>query len=120
MSKRIALFSAAAFAALALTAAVVAPVSAQDKNEKRDEKRNVGREDRHGRRRRDVPSKNIVQNAVNFEGPHHAGGGGEGRRPGRDPEGKGPFTVFAPTNSAFGKLPAGTVDSLVKPENRRP
>ena len=33
-------------------------------------------------------------------------------------KGKGPFTVFAPTNSAFAKLPAGTVDTLVKPENK--
>ena len=33
-------------------------------------------------------------------------------------EGKGPFTVFAPTNDAFGKLPAGTVDTLLKPENK--
>jgi uncharacterized surface protein with fasciclin (FAS1) repeats len=32
--------------------------------------------------------------------------------------GKGPFTVFAPTNAAFAKLPAGTVDRLVKPENK--
>lgn len=32
--------------------------------------------------------------------------------------GSGPFTVFAPTNAAFGKLPAGTVDSLVQPANR--
>ena len=32
--------------------------------------------------------------------------------------GKGPFTVFAPTNSAFEKLPAGTVESLLKPENK--
>lgn len=32
--------------------------------------------------------------------------------------GPGPFTVFAPTNLAFAKLPAGTVDSLVKPENK--
>jgi len=31
---------------------------------------------------------------------------------------KGPFTVFAPTNSAFAKLPAGTVESLLKPENK--
>lgn len=30
----------------------------------------------------------------------------------------GPFTVFAPTNAAFGKLPAGTVETLVKPENK--
>jgi uncharacterized surface protein with fasciclin (FAS1) repeats len=33
-------------------------------------------------------------------------------------KGPGPFTVFAPTNAAFGKLPAGTVDSLVMPENK--
>lgn len=32
--------------------------------------------------------------------------------------GEGPFTVFAPTNDAFAKLPAGTVDSLLQPENR--
>jgi len=32
--------------------------------------------------------------------------------------GEGPFTVFAPTDEAFAKLPAGTVDSLLKPENR--
>jgi uncharacterized surface protein with fasciclin (FAS1) repeats len=32
--------------------------------------------------------------------------------------GKGPFTVFAPTNDAFAKLPAGTVDTLLKPENK--
>ena len=33
-------------------------------------------------------------------------------------QGKGPFTVFAPTNAAFDKLPAGTVETLVKPENK--
>ena len=33
-------------------------------------------------------------------------------------KGKGPFTVFAPTDEAFAKLPAGTVDELLKPENR--
>lgn len=32
--------------------------------------------------------------------------------------GKGPFTVFAPTNDAFGALPAGTLDALLKPENK--
>ena len=32
--------------------------------------------------------------------------------------GKGPFTVFAPTDAAFGRLPAGTVETLVKPENK--
>ena len=34
-------------------------------------------------------------------------------------EGKGPFTVFAPTNEAFEKLPAGTVETLLKPENKK-
>ena len=33
-------------------------------------------------------------------------------------EGPGPFTVFAPTNEAFAKLPAGTVETLLKPENK--
>jgi uncharacterized surface protein with fasciclin (FAS1) repeats len=33
-------------------------------------------------------------------------------------KGKGPFTVFAPTDEAFNKLPAGTVESLLKPENK--
>src|SRR5208282_5212731 len=33
--------------------------------------------------------------------------------------GPGPFTVFAPTNEAFAKLPAGTVDTLLKPENKK-
>jgi uncharacterized surface protein with fasciclin (FAS1) repeats len=34
-------------------------------------------------------------------------------------KGKGPFTVFAPTNDAFNKLPSGTVDTLLKPENKK-
>ena len=33
-------------------------------------------------------------------------------------KGEGPFTVFAPTDEAFAKLPAGTVESLLKPENK--
>lgn len=34
-------------------------------------------------------------------------------------KGKGPFTVFAPTDEAFGKLPKGTVEDLLKPENKK-
>lgn len=34
-------------------------------------------------------------------------------------KGKGPFTVFAPTDEAFAKLPAGTVEELLKPENKK-
>ena len=42
----------------------------------------------------------------------------EGRRPGRHAQGPGPFTVFAPTDEAFAKLPTGTVEDLLKPENK--
>src|SRR5579871_1785928 len=34
-------------------------------------------------------------------------------------QGAGPFTVFAPTDAAFAKLPAGTIDALLKPENKK-
>lgn len=37
---------------------------------------------------------------------------------GRELMGRGPYTVFAPTNSAFAKLPKGTLDNLLKPENK--
>ena len=64
------------------------------------------------------PNKNIVENAINS--PDHttlvaavkAGGLVDTL------EGPGPFTVFAPTNEAFAALPAGTVDTLLKPENK--
>jgi len=49
--------------------------------------------------------------------PHHAGGCRAGGRAARCAGELGPFTVFAPTNAAFGKLPKGTVDDLLKPEN---
>jgi uncharacterized surface protein with fasciclin (FAS1) repeats len=64
------------------------------------------------------PSKDIVDNAVN-SGDHttlvaavKAAGLVETLK------GAGPFTVFAPTDAAFARLPAGTVDTLVKPENK--
>ena len=114
MSKRIALLSAVTFSALALTAAIVSPVSAQDKmkSEMSGEKTvMVGGAAM-------FPSKNIVQNAVNSK--DHTTLVAAVKAAGLVPtlEGKGPFTVFAPTNAAFGKLPAGTVDTLVKPENK--
>ena len=50
----------------------------------------------------------------------HAGRRREGRRPGRNSQGEGPFTVFAPTNEAFAKLPEGTPSpSLLKPESKK-
>jgi uncharacterized surface protein with fasciclin (FAS1) repeats len=65
------------------------------------------------------PSKNIVQNAVNSK--DHTTLVAAVKAAGLVPtlESKGPFTVFAPTNEAFAKLPAGTVDTLLKPENKK-
>jgi len=63
-------------------------------------------------------SKDIVDNAVNSK--DHTTLVAAVKAAGLVPtlKGAGPFTVFAPTNAAFGKLPAGTVDNLVKPENK--
>jgi uncharacterized surface protein with fasciclin (FAS1) repeats len=64
------------------------------------------------------PTKTIVQNAVNS--PVHTTLVAAVKAAGLVDtlNSPGPFTVFAPTNDAFAKLPAGTVDTLVKPENK--
>ncbi|MEH2530893.1 putative surface protein with fasciclin (FAS1) repeats [Bradyrhizobium sp. AZCC 1588] len=105
MSKRIALLSAAVFSALAFTATITAPVSAEEKTVM------VGGAAM-------FPSKNIIQNAVNSKDHTTLVAAVKAAGLVATLEGKGPFTVFAPTNTAFGKLPAGTVETLVKPENK--
>lgn len=64
------------------------------------------------------PTKNIVENAVNSK--DHTTLVAAVKAAGLVPtlESKGPFTVFAPTNEAFDALPAGTVQTLLKPENK--
>jgi uncharacterized surface protein with fasciclin (FAS1) repeats len=64
------------------------------------------------------PSKNIVENALNS--PDHTTLVAAVKAAGLVDtlEGPGPFTVFAPSNEAFAKLPAGTVDTLLKPDNK--
>ena len=64
------------------------------------------------------PTKNIVQNAVNSKDHTTLVAAVKAAGLVDTLSGKGPFTVFAPTNAAFGKLPAGTVETLVKPENK--
>jgi uncharacterized surface protein with fasciclin (FAS1) repeats len=64
------------------------------------------------------PSKNIIQNAVNSKDHTTLVAAVKAAGLVQTLEGPGPFTVFAPTNAAFAKLPAGTVDSLLKPENK--
>jgi uncharacterized surface protein with fasciclin (FAS1) repeats len=62
------------------------------------------------------PSKNIIQNAVNSKDHTTLVAAVKAAGLVDTLQGPGPFTVFAPTNTAFAKLPPGTVDTLLKPE----
>ncbi|WP_066653496.1 MULTISPECIES: fasciclin domain-containing protein [Sphingomonas] len=64
------------------------------------------------------PTKNIVENAVNSKDHTTLVAAVKAAGLVETLSSKGPFTVFAPTNAAFAKLPAGTVDTLLKPENK--
>ena len=63
------------------------------------------------------PSKNIVENAVNSKDHTTLVAAVKAADLVETLQSKGPFTVFAPTNAAFDKLPKGTVETLLKPEN---
>lgn len=65
------------------------------------------------------PSKNIIQNAVNSKDHTTLVAAVKAAGLVDTLQGKGPFTVFAPTNAAFAKLPAGTVDTLLMPANKQ-
>jgi uncharacterized surface protein with fasciclin (FAS1) repeats len=105
MSNRIPLVLAGAFAALMMSSAFVAPVAAREKTVM------VGGAAMY-------PSKNIVDNAVHSRDHTTLVAAVKAAGLVATLEGPGPFTVFAPTNAAFGKLPKGTVETLVKPENK--
>ncbi|MCP1994586.1 fasciclin domain-containing protein [Flavobacterium sp. HSC-61S13] len=64
------------------------------------------------------PSKNIIENAVNSKDHKTLVAAVKAAGLVETLESKGPFTVFAPTDEAFAKLPEGTVANLVKPENK--
>jgi uncharacterized surface protein with fasciclin (FAS1) repeats len=64
------------------------------------------------------PSKNIIENAMNSKDHTTLVAAVKAAGLVDTLSGKGPFTVFAPTNEAFAKLPAGTVENLLKPENK--
>ncbi len=106
MSKRFGLL--AATAAIALALGVALPVASFGATEKTVQ---VGGAPMY-------PSKNIIQNAVNSKDHTTLVAAVKAAGLVETLEGKGPFTVFAPTNAAFSKLPAGTVETLVKPENK--
>jgi len=64
------------------------------------------------------PTKNIIENAVNSKDHTTLVAAVKAAGLVETLSGPGPFTVFAPTNEAFNRLPAGTVDNLLKPENK--
>ena len=64
------------------------------------------------------PSKNIIQNAVNSKDHTTLVAAVKAAGLVDTLQGPGPFTVFAPTNEAFAQLPKGTVETLLKPENK--
>ena len=105
MSKRLTLIAAAAVLALVASAA---PIFSAEMSEKTV---NVGGAPMY-------PSKNIIQNAVNSKDHTTLVAAVKAAGLVDTLQGPGPFTVFAPTNEAFAKLPAGTVDNLLKPENK--
>lgn len=65
-----------------------------------------------------LPTKNIIENTVNSQDHTTLVAAVKAAGLVETLSGPGPFTVFAPTNAAFAKLPAGTVDTLLKPENK--
>jgi uncharacterized surface protein with fasciclin (FAS1) repeats len=110
MSKRNGLLlPAAMFGALFITTAV-GPVIAQDKTSG-EKTVMVGGAPM-------FPSKNIVENAVNSKDHTTLVAAVKAAGLVDTLASPGPFTVFAPVNAAFAKLPAGTVDTLLKPENK--
>ena len=106
--KRILNVALAGFAAIALTASLggIGPAFAKEKTV------TVGGAPMY-------PSKNIVQNAVNSKDHTTLVAAVKAAGLVDTLQSPGPFTVFAPTNDAFKKLPAGTVDTLLKPENKK-
>src|SRR5271169_1488890 len=106
MSKRFALFASAAVVAFA---AAVAP--APGLAQMSEKTVTVGGAPMY-------PSKNIIQNAVNSKDHTTLVAAVKAAGLVDTLEGAGPFTVFAPTNEAFARLPAGTVETLLKPENK--
>jgi uncharacterized surface protein with fasciclin (FAS1) repeats len=98
-------FATAAVAALALGAIAATPTFAQ----MREQTVMVGGAPMY-------PSKNIIQNAVNSKDHTTLVTAVKAAGLVDTLQGRGPFTVFAPTNAAFGKLPKGTVETLLRPD----
>ncbi len=99
-----------ALAVLALSAVAALPVKAETSMKMKDSV-TVGGAPMYA-------SKNIIQNAINSKDHTTLVAAVKAAGLVETLEGPGPFTVFAPTNAAFKKLPNGTVETLLKPENK--
>ncbi|AFK63505.1 beta-Ig-H3/fasciclin repeat containing protein [Advenella kashmirensis WT001] len=66
-----------------------------------------------------LATKKYCRKRDELKRPYHSGRSRKSSRTGADTPGKGPYTVFAPTNAAFNALPAGTVETLLKPEHKQ-
>jgi uncharacterized surface protein with fasciclin (FAS1) repeats len=97
--------------AAAATAASAVPAFAQGTSMSRASEVSVGGQAM-------LPTRDIVDNAVNSADHTTLVAAVKAAGLVETLKGKGPFTVFAPTNAAFGLLPAGTVETLVKPESK--
>jgi len=115
MSKRLTLLSAAAASIFAITLAAELPALADH---------HMASEKSMGEKTVTVggapmyPSKDIIDNAVNSKDHTTLVAAVKAAGLVETLKGDGPFTVFAPTNDAFAKLPKGTVETLLKPENK--
>jgi uncharacterized surface protein with fasciclin (FAS1) repeats len=109
--KRIFNIALAGLAAAALAASLGATGPAYAQMKEKEKTVNVGGAPMY-------PSKNIIQNAVNSKDHTTLVAAVKAAGLVDTLSGTGPFTVFAPTNEAFAKLPAGTVENLLKPENK--
>jgi uncharacterized surface protein with fasciclin (FAS1) repeats len=111
-SARTSILATVAVAALTLGFATSSPVLAQGKNDQKKEMSvTVGGAAMY-------PSRNIIQNAVNSKDHTTLVAAVKAAGLVDTLSGPGPFTVFAPTDAAFKKLPADTVANLLKPENK--
>ena len=104
-------FAAAIVGALFAASALTAPAIAQDKMMSKEKTVMVGGAPM-------FPSKNIVENAVNSKDHTTLVAAVKAAGLVDTLQSAGPFTVFAPVNAAFAKLPKGTVETLLKPENK--
>lgn len=116
MSKSLKFLGAAAIGAFAISAFVASPVIAEDKMMKDETSMNEKTVNVGGAPM--SPSKNIIQNAINSKDHTTLVEAVKAAGLVETLQGAGPFTLFAPTNVAFKKLPNGTVDALLEPENK--